>query len=178
MDIKILLMQGGIEVGYFPVDSDLDQSKLLLIKMTLPMLISILLPNPMAHTDTGDLPKKVDDIDNYDKNAYELRNTPGQAIGGDNLPIIEDNLFKGTYNSVGKLLKQIVDKMNGMEFRNFDQFRQTFWKLVADDPKLSSNFNPEFLNGIRKGVAPAAQMEQWNGKIEQKILKKENKDEL
>ena len=97
---------------------------------------------------------KLDEIDNYDKNAYELRNTPGQAIGGDNLPIIEDSWFKGTHNSAGKLPKQIADKMRGMEFRNFDKFRQTFWKLVADDPNLSKEFKTADLRNMKTGLAP------------------------
>jgi hypothetical protein len=118
---------------------------------------------PLKNNDKAD---KINDIDDHDKTAYELRNTPGKATGGDNLPIIEDNWFKGTHNNVGKLPKQIADKMQGMDFRNFDHFRETVWKLVANDPKLSLNFEPEILNGMKKGIAPLAPLEQWNGKID------------
>lgn len=122
-------------------------------------------PDPQIHADK-DMSVLYKDNDGYEKTAYELRNTPGSATGGDNLPVIENSWFKGTHNSAGKLPKQIADKMRDMEFKNFDQFRTTFWKLVADEPKLSRNFEPEFLNGMKKGISPLAPLEQWNGKID------------
>ena len=68
----------------------------------------------------------------------------GVASGGDSLAVVKegDKWFRGTEANAAKIPKQIAEKMKGMEFSNFDQFRQKFWKLVADDPVLSKNFSP------------------------------------
>ena len=51
---------------------------------------------------------------------------------------------------------QVARRMNGAEFKNFDQFRSRFWKEVAGDPTLSKSFRPSNLERMRGGKAPFA----------------------
>ncbi|WP_060514853.1 S-type pyocin domain-containing protein [Pseudomonas sp. NBRC 111132] len=51
---------------------------------------------------------------------------------------------------------QIADALRGREFRDFDAFRSTFWKAVAETSELSSQFNIVNRNLMSKGHAPKA----------------------
>jgi hypothetical protein len=44
--------------------------------------------------------------------------------------------------------------MEGMRFRNWKHFRQTFWREVANDPQLSRRFSKANLARMRDGKAP------------------------
>ena len=84
--------------------------------------------------------------------AKQLRATPGLGEGG-------ANLTKAGYpwlqeGKVGLFPKQIADKMRGQHFRNFDEFREVFWQLVANDSELSRGWTPQNLARMRKGYAP------------------------
>jgi hypothetical protein len=87
--------------------------------------------------------------------AYQLRNTPGKAMGGEHLVEIGDNWLRGTHANAGKMPKQIADKMRDMEFKTFNEFRKTFWKLVADDNNLGKQFKQSDIKNMRSGLAPA-----------------------
>jgi hypothetical protein len=94
--------------------------------------------------------------------AYQLRNTPGKAMGGEHLVEMGDTWLRGTHANAGKMPKQIADKMRNMEFKTFDEFRKTFWKLVADDPKLSKGFDVDQLKAMKMlGRAPITHESQW-----------------
>jgi hypothetical protein len=49
---------------------------------------------------------------------------------------------------------QIADQLRGKEFPNFHRFREAFWKEVAADVSLSTQFNATNLRFMRKGAAP------------------------
>ena len=49
---------------------------------------------------------------------------------------------------------QIADKLRGQEFSNFDAFRTAFWKAVAEDSALLSQFTRGNKALIKKGYAP------------------------
>lgn len=52
---------------------------------------------------------------------------------------------------------QISDLLRGKEFRNFDAFRQQFWRAVANDPQLSKQFREIDLARMKKhGYSPTA----------------------
>ncbi|WP_043198001.1 S-type pyocin domain-containing protein [Pseudomonas putida] len=51
---------------------------------------------------------------------------------------------------------QIADVLRDREFRDFDAFRSTFWKAVAETSELSSQFNIVNRNLMSKGHAPKA----------------------
>ncbi|AUM71714.1 S-type pyocin domain-containing protein [Pseudomonas fluorescens] len=46
---------------------------------------------------------------------------------------------------------QIADQLRGKEFRNFREFRESFWKAVASDPILSQQFDPGSLAHMKNG---------------------------
>ena len=49
---------------------------------------------------------------------------------------------------------QIADQLRGREFRNFRAFREAFWKAVADDSELVSQFNNSSAFEMKNGRAP------------------------
>lgn len=44
--------------------------------------------------------------------------------------------------------------MRGMDFKNFDDFRETFWRMVAQDPVLKQGWTPGNLQRMENGLAP------------------------
>lgn len=62
---------------------------------------------------------------------------------------------------------QIADQLRGREFRNFREFRETFWKAVANDPELAKQFSSVNLARMaKKGYAPyTIPSEQLGGKV-------------
>lgn len=50
----------------------------------------------------------------------------------------------------------IADLLRGREFRDFDAFRNEFWKIVANTPELSKQFNTTNNKLMSKGYAPKA----------------------
>ncbi|CAB5670586.1 Pyocin-S2 [Delftia tsuruhatensis] len=59
---------------------------------------------------------------------------------------------------------RIADKLRGLEFSRFDDFREAFWKAVANDASLASQFNKSNLADMRRGVAPIAVRTEHAGK--------------
>ena len=86
----------------------------------------------------------------------EIRAVPGQASGGNSLSVISegDKWMRGTHANAAKMPKQIADKMRGQQFKNWDDFRKTVWKHVAEDSVLSKNFGARDLADMHKGLAP------------------------
>lgn len=54
------------------------------------------------------------------------------------------------------LPEQIIKKLAGQTFDNFDQFSQAFWLAIAEDPIYSQQFIPSQLNRIKQGWPPRA----------------------
>lgn len=78
--------------------------------------------------------------------------------------------MRGTEGNLGLFPKQIADKLKGRQFQNFDEFRSEFWKAVADDPDLSSQFIPSNVTRMRNGSAPrVAETQQWGGRLSYEI---------
>ncbi len=91
-----------------------------------------------------------------DLSGKDRRNSPGAASHGGNLPEVKegDRWLKGTQGNAGKVPAQVANKLAGREFKTFDEFRNAFWKEVANDPVLSKDFNPQSLGRMKKGMAP------------------------
>ena len=96
-----------------------------------------------------------------------LRAQPGQATGGAKLPDVTDQWFPevrspaksaaiaGTKDvRVAQIPGQIARKLRSMSFKNFDDFRETFWRLVAQDPALKKGWSPQNLARMNDGLAP------------------------
>ena len=124
-----------------------------------------LLPNEAVGTgaEIASVVKKKKVISKADGPRYQ----PGKVEGGENLQYINDGdrWFRGTENNVAKIPAQIADKMRGMEFKNFAQMRNQFWKLVAQDPILSKNFSKYDINNMNQGLAAAVSKSQVVGKF-------------
>lgn len=92
-----------------------------------------------------------------------LRAKPGSATGGEDLPEVTGKWFPerpggngATDVRVGRIPRQIAERMRGMDFKNFDDFRETFWKMVASDTNLRKQFAyyDENLTRMQSGLAP------------------------
>jgi hypothetical protein len=87
-----------------------------------------------------------------------LRGQPGVVTGGATAPT------GGVFPRVGGIVDyrmaripgRIAARMRGMHFENFDAFRETLWRLVADDPGLRAEFAYYSENSarMRDGLAP------------------------
>ncbi|MDR6609357.1 S-type pyocin domain-containing protein [Pseudomonas synxantha] len=58
---------------------------------------------------------------------------------------------------------RIADQLRWQEFRNFHGFRRAFWKAVAADVELRSQFTPIDLHLMKRGNAPYASANDRNG---------------
>ncbi|WLI10059.1 MULTISPECIES: hypothetical protein [Pseudomonas] len=61
---------------------------------------------------------------------------------------------------------QIADQLRGKEFANFHRFREAFWRTVAADISLNTQFNATNLRFMRKGSAPfPITNDQYGGRV-------------
>ena len=87
----------------------------------------------------------------------DIRSVPGEAVGGEKLPVIVDGstMFLGYEQKiVSKVPGQVAEAMRGKEFKNWDHFRREFWKTMAADPQMQKRFSEANLKYLRKGLAP------------------------
>jgi len=84
-----------------------------------------------------------------------IRELPGVARGSRQVRDVPSNWLFGERNRrISSFPGQIARQMEGMSFRNWKHFRETFWRLVADDAELSRNFSRANLTRMRNGRAP------------------------
>ncbi len=98
----------------------------------------------------------------------ERRNQLGVATGGENLPEITGTWFSAGTNGLpaghaAPFPLQIAERMRAMPFKNFREFRETFWKFVAQDPVLQDGWTPGNLGRMKHGLAPIAPVGQLGG---------------
>ena len=102
------------------------------------------------------------------KQAESLRSSPGKIIGkGKN---VARKWLRGSHGNAGQFPKQIADKLQNIEFRSFDHFREEFWKAVASDKELASGFKPSNIKRMQEGLAPIAHSSQHLGEQRSYIL--------
>jgi hypothetical protein len=87
------------------------------------------------------------------RTAAEWRNTPGTAFGAD-LPVVTGKWLRGGVEA--RIPGQIAERLSGRKFANFREFREAFWREVAADPTLASQFSKANQQNMAKGHAPAA----------------------
>lgn len=105
-----------------------------------------------------------------------VRSQPGTATGGEKLPDISGQWFPEVRDSakgrgiagtrdirVAQIPGQVARKLRNMSFKNFDDFRETFWKFVANDPSLKQGWSPRNLKRMQDGLAPAVPPSQRTG---------------
>ncbi|QJB56882.1 DUF637 domain-containing protein [Pseudodesulfovibrio sp. zrk46] len=93
------------------------------------------------------------------------RLAPGAASHGSNLPrIVEgERWLKGNVGNAGKVPAQIAERLNGRQFKDFNEFRRAFWTEVGNDPVLSKQFNPGNQQLMKDGYAPFPDLKQQVG---------------
>ncbi|CAI8829083.1 S-type pyocin domain-containing protein [Pseudomonas sp. IT-P294] len=65
---------------------------------------------------------------------------------------------------------QIADQLRGREFANFHRFREAFWKAIAADLTLSTQFNATNIRFLRKGTAPfPIENDQYGGRVKYEL---------
>ena len=77
--------------------------------------------------------------------------------------IITGKWLKGSAGNAGLFPKSVAEKLKGKQFNNFDEFRQQFWKTVAEDADLAPQFSVQNLAKMKNGNAPTPLPEQWLG---------------
>jgi len=53
-----------------------------------------------------------------------------------------------------RIPSEIADELRGHVFKRFSSFRDTFWKTVANNPRLFAQFSPENLAAMKSGRGP------------------------
>lgn len=83
----------------------------------------------------------------------DRRQDPGVATG--NGQVVSGNWLGAASTPQGAPIPaQVADKLRGREFSNFRTFRETFWKLVANDPELKNQFIETNVEEMKGGRAP------------------------
>jgi hypothetical protein len=133
--------------------------------------------------DGGDVGKVVDELAEA-KHADEIttlarggedftvlanaRRLPGTATG--NGKAITGTWLRGTERNAGLFPKSVADKLKGKQFKNFDEFREAFWREVANDLNLASQFDPPSIQRMQNGFAPFTDISQQLGSQKNFIL--------
>jgi hypothetical protein len=78
--------------------------------------------------------------------------------------------LRGTERNAGLFPKSVADNLKGKTFNNFDEFREAFWKEVANDPDLATQFDPQSIQRMRNGLAPYTDITQQIGGQKNYIL--------
>ena len=81
------------------------------------------------------------------------RYEPGTVAGASQE--VGENWLGNTEHGVGAPIpREIANLLRGQDFRDFDAFRESFWRSVANDENLSTQFSRSNLKLMRNGAAP------------------------
>ena len=72
-------------------------------------------------------------------------------------------MMRGSQGNIGIIPKEIGEKLQGRTFNNFDEFREALWYEIGQS-KYANEFSLGNRTLMKKGNAPFAVPEQWNGK--------------
>lgn len=95
----------------------------------------------------------------------DRRDDPGVAMGvGESVSGVW--LGDAARTDGAPIPSQIADQLRGKEFASFHRFREAFWRTVAADISLSTQFNATNLRFMRKGSAPfPITNDQYGGRV-------------
>ena len=120
--------------------------------------------NPVVYDDPSGYERKAcppqgkisESVDGSGSNttATERRNSPGVVEGnGRNT----SKMMYGTDKNAGVIPKEIADKLREKQYNNFDEFRNDFWKAVAETDYANEfliNGDPKNYYRMKNGGAP------------------------
>lgn len=111
--------------------------------------------------------KYADDVADAAKNLIKtstltLRNSPGIVTAGRKLTQVA-RMMRGSHGNIGVIPQEIALKLKGLKFGKFDDFREAFWKAVADSG-YAKEFSASNVTRMKTGKAPFAVPSQWFGK--------------
>ncbi|QFZ53916.1 hypothetical protein FEZ18_03365 [Oceanihabitans sp. IOP_32] len=89
------------------------------------------------------------------------RKLPGTAAG--NGKNISGTWLRGTEGNAGLFPQSIANQLKNQQFSTFDKFREAFWKAVANDSHLASQFSSSNLTRMQNGFAPFVKQSQQLG---------------
>lgn len=78
--------------------------------------------------------------------------------------------IRGTQGNAGRIPESVAQQLRGRSFASRREFRETFWKTVADDPALAAHFGSSNVTLMRRGKAPFAARTQRYGGHERYVL--------
>lgn len=84
-----------------------------------------------------------------------------------------NKMMRGSQGNVGLIPKEIGDKLQEKVYNNFDDFRKSYWKEVANS-SYANEFSSSNVKRMNKGLAPKAVSGQHYGKISSYILHHKN----
>ena len=96
------------------------------------------------------------------------RKLPGVSSGGGKN--ITGTWLRGTERNAGLFPKSVADKLKGKTFTSFDDFRNQFWKAVADEQSLASQFDANSIQRMQGGLAPFTDVSQQIGGMKNYVL--------
>lgn len=119
--------------------------------------------NPVMYSDPSGFAKETckskvggecDSGSGSNTTATERRNSPGVVEGnGRNT----SKMMYGTDKNAGVIPKEIADKLREKQYNNFDEFRNDFWKAVAETDYANEfliNGDPKNYYRMKNGGAP------------------------
>jgi hypothetical protein len=96
--------------------------------------------------------------------SHLLRQRPGFVEGGARLPQITGPWFNPAHARVAPFPRQIAERMRRIGyFRNWREFRETFWRMVEQDPFLRIGWSDGNIASMRRGHAPHVEASQAVG---------------
>ncbi len=93
----------------------------------------------------------------------DLRNIPS-TVTGSGKPAGSNWLGDASSGNGAATPSSVADKLRGKTFSSFNAFRRAYWKAVADDPDLSTQFGSDNIARLKKGRAPVARFRDTVGK--------------
>ncbi len=96
------------------------------------------------------------------RTAVQTKAQPGVAFGSGKS--VSGGWLKGTNGNAGVVPSSIAEKMSGGSYKNWDDFRESFWIEVAKSKELAGQFSKSNQKRMARGRAPKAVKGQWLGK--------------
>ncbi|MDH4620046.1 colicin [Brevibacillus sp. AY1] len=78
-------------------------------------------------------------------------------------------MMRGTHGNAGLIPNEAAQQLGGKTYKNFDEFRNDFWRTVATSP-YANEFGASNISMMKKGLAPIASKSQQYGEQKSYVL--------